>query len=108
MQLESGPSDTGTGGPKKQRASRSHAPATTLPGQLVSAAHAPMPSVPVEPLRQWRPGPAPSVQSAGPEPGSAPSVSATPTIDTPVTASTDLPPSGIAAPGKTAPRPPPK
>src|SRR5690349_19443491 len=98
MQLDSGPTDTGTGAPKKQRASTSHAPASTSPGQLASVAHDPIPSVPGAPLRHRRPGPAPRVQSADPDPGSGPSVSATPVRETPFTPSTDLPPSGIAVP----------
>src|SRR5947207_1347440 len=67
---------TGTGGPKKQLASRSHAPIDVLPRHWPSALHAPVPSVPGAPFRQCLAGPAPRVQSAGPLPGSGPTASA--------------------------------
>src|SRR5439155_355186 len=57
---------TGTGGPKKQLASRSHAPIGVPPTHWLSALHAPVPSVPGAPFRQCRAGPAPRVQSVVP------------------------------------------
>src|SRR5581483_12427949 len=59
----------GSGGPKKQRASDPHAPSAASAPQSASVAHAPWPSVPALPLRQWWPEPAGSVQSCGPDPG---------------------------------------
>ena len=81
----------GTGGPKKQLASRSHDPVVPL-GQPLSVRHA---SAPV-PFTQCLPGPPPSVQSAGPVPGSGPMMTVEPEIA--VTAVTDVPPSGTAKP----------
>ena len=97
---------TGTGGPKKQLASRSHAPIGVPPTHWLSALHAPVPSVPGAPFRQCRAGPAPRVQSAGPLPGSGPSASASPEI--PVTARTEVPPSGMDDGGNVVAEPPPK
>src|SRR2546430_2064600 len=65
----------GTGGPKKQLASRSHDPVVPL-GQPPSVRHA---SAPV-PFTQCLPGPPPSVQSAGPVPGSGPIMTVEPGI----------------------------
>src|ERR1051325_7874343 len=77
----------GSGGPKKQFASRAQAPAE--PPQLESVVHAGIELL----LTQWVPGPAPSVQSAGPVPALGPNVVG------PVMARNEVAPSGILAPG---------
>ena len=95
MQVESAGvagAGTGMGGPKKQLGCG--AQASFWSPQSASELHAPMPSVPRLPFRHRMAGPAPSVQSAGPEPALPESVSATPE-EIPVTASTDVEPSGI-------------
>src|SRR5262245_55165485 len=79
----------GVGGPKKQLASSAQASACAP--QSASDVHAPMPSVPVLPLMQCLAGPAPRVQSAGPDPSLPLSVSERPEM--PVTSRTDVAPS---------------
>ena len=98
MQFEIPPSGTGTGTPKKQFASSSQAP--ILPPQSASEVHAVSTAV----SRQWRPGPEPFVQSAGPLPSLAVTVMARPEI--PATARTELLPSGMRAPGMREEAPP--
>src|SRR5262245_15866856 len=72
---------TGIGAPKRQLASSWQLP--TPPPQSASAAQRPLPSVPGLPFTQWRSGPAPRVQFAGPVPRLAASPNDRPlTVDT--------------------------
>ena len=86
----------GSGGPKKQFASSPQEPAA--PPQLRSLVHAGTELL----LTQWRPGPAPSVQSFTLVPALAASVPG------PLMSRKDAAPSGILPPATTVAAPPPK
>src|SRR5207249_3136740 len=86
----------GSGGPKKQFASRAQEPDAPL--QLVSLVQAGIASL----LTQWVPGPAPRVQSLRPVPALGPSVVG------PVTSKNDVAPSGTRPGWVTVALPPPK
>src|SRR5262245_20128634 len=85
----------GSGGPKKQFASRAHEPAA--PPQLPSPVHAGSALL----LMQCLPGPAPFVQFAGPVPALPERVPG------PLMSSNDWAPSGISPPATTVALPPP-
>src|SRR5262245_19952210 len=95
---------SGSGGPKKQLASSAQAP--PKPPQSASPVHAPWPSVPANPLMQWRPGPAALVQSLLEVPAFGPRTRLSPC--TPTTPSTVRAPSGMRPPPISRLRPPPR
>src|ERR1051326_6953548 len=91
---------SGSGGPKTQFASSAHEPGN--PPQSTSAAHAP----PVlTAAMQWRPGPAPLLQSSGPDPALGPRRRFRPS--TPTTPRVTSAPSGTRPAGRAVLPPPP-